>query len=42
MGDRFIVSLGSTFCAPRKPITGTTRQLLIRHTGNGNDSCAYQ
>ena len=42
MGNKFAVSLGSAFCEPKTPFSGTMHQIIITHSNTGNDSCVYK
>lgn len=41
VGNMFVVSLSSAICQPAVPFKGTMRQILITHSANSSDSCAY-
>jgi hypothetical protein len=41
LGDRYAVALGSAFCAPKTPFSGTLGHITVTHGTNGDDRCVY-
>lgn len=41
IGDKYGIAVGSVFCTPKVPFAGTMREIVITHTGTGQDSCNF-